>query len=160
MLYIPTQELKFRKMPLYIILAILFFFGYILVDTDKIDDTVSLMAGVVFLLLFFLFYFLSKLKFMIDNEGITHDKFFGKPKELQWTDIKSSELTWHYHGHGASLSWEFISFSGKSLSFNPSYYSRKHLRPLAEALVLKCHEAVIDKRIVNMAKGKFPWYLF
>jgi hypothetical protein len=41
-----------------------------------------------------------------------------------------------------------------------SFYSRKDLRKIAEAVVIKCAKAEIDPRIQNMAEGRFPWYIF
>jgi hypothetical protein len=160
MLPITTQEIKFRKMPLYVIAAILVLFGYILIDTGKLNDTANLVAGGIVLAILLLFYFSSKLNLVIDNDGITQERFFGKVMELPWTNIKTSSLAWHFHGHGANLLWEFTCYEGKNFSITPTYYSRKDVRLLAEAVVLKCKQAVIDKRIINMANGKFPWYIF
>ncbi len=103
---------------------------------------------------------LSKNKLIIDNEGITQQLFFGKLKEFKWKEIRASHLSWIYHVHGASLEWVIVSSSGKSINLQTSSYNRKNMRFIAEAIVEKCPHAKIDKRIINMAEGKFRWYIF
>ena len=94
------------------------------------------------------------------NKKITQQLFFGKQKEMKWNEIKSSLLSWEYNGHGANLGWVITAFSGKTMNLQASFYSRKKIQLIAEALVQKSNKAELDKRIINMADGKFPWYIF
>lgn len=120
-----TQEIRIRKSPLYIIGGILFLFIFILIDTNKIKQKGSLVAAGGLLLFLVIYYLLSKLKLLIDQDGITQQLIFGKKRKIKWSEIKSSSLNWHFHGHGANLSWEITSFSGKPISLQTSFYSRK-----------------------------------
>lgn len=140
--------------------SIYIFLLFILKDSGELlgTDSLPIIIGLaVFLLLYFM---LSKNKLIIDNDEITQQLFFGKQKTLKWNEIKSSNLNWNYHGHSADLSWVLNDFTGKKISIQTSSYSRKKIRIIAEALVEKCPQAVLDERIRNIASGKFPWYIF
>lgn len=160
MLPIERQEFTIRKWPLYFIAAVFLLMLYILNDKGKIDGAAYFAMGGLFLFLV-IYYMLSKCKFIIDDAGITQELFFGKKRELKWNEIVSSNLNWqYYHGHGASLSWDFCGHFRKKISIKTSMYSRKKLRSIAVALIEKSKQAYIDKRIQNVAEGKFPWYIF
>lgn len=159
MIPIERQELTIRRTPLYIIAAVFILLLYILHDTGKIDGAAYFATGG--LLLFFVLYrMLLKNKFIVDNDGITQELFFRKTKEMKWHEIVSSGLNWQYHGHGANLSWNFFDRSGKKISIQAAMYSRNKLRIIATALVEKNQQACIDKRIIKMAEGRFPWFMF
>jgi hypothetical protein len=160
MIPVTRQEISIRKGPLYFIAAVFIVFLWALYDQGKIHEGASLAALIGLLAFLLLYRMLSKNKLIIDNEGITQQLFFGKQKELGWKEIKSSHLSWHYHGHGASLQWDIMPESGKAINLQSSGYNRKSLRIIAEALVEKCPGALIDKRIRNIEEGRFPWYIF
>lgn len=158
-MFIPTYEIIFSKRPAYIIAAVLILFVYIVVADSKTSVQLIASAGTLVLLLM-LFLALSRLKLTIDNNGITQQLFFQKQKELRWEQIIATALVWHYHGHGATLNWEFTVSSGKKFVIVPTFYSRKDLKLIAEVLCEKCVAASIDDKILKMADGKFPWYIF
>lgn len=149
-----------RKGPLYFIAAVFILFIYIVNQSANQTELTTLLAAGGLLLFLLIYYMLSKNKLIIDDEGITQQLFFGKEKRLIWHDIKASNLSWHFHGHGGSLEWSVIPYSGKHISWQTSFYSRSQLQLIAEAIVTKCEMAVIDERIKNVAMGKFPWYIF
>lgn len=159
MLPIETKELTIRKTPLYFIVAVFIVYLYVLEQSGKFTFANYLAAGGMLLLLF-IYYVLTKNKLIIDNDGITQQLFFRKQRELKWNEIKSSKLEWEYHMHGANLGWITTPFIGKAIRFETWFYSRKKLKLIAEALVQKCNTADIDKKIISMAEGKFPWYIF
>ena len=159
MLLIQRQEFTIRKWPLYFIVAVYILLLLFLSDSGKLQDEKLLVifGGLAFLLL--LYFLLTKNKFIIDNDEITQQLFFGKPKVLQWKEIKSSHLNWHFNGHTADLSWSFIEFSGKAINIQTTSYSRKKIKLIAEALIDKSPQAIIDNRLRNIVAGKFPWYI-
>ncbi len=160
MLPIQRQEFTIRKWPLYFVVAVYILLLFILNNTGKLDEEKFLVisAGLAFLLL--LYFLLTKNKLIIDNDEITQQLFFGKPKVLKWKEIKFSYLNWHFDGHTADLSWSFIDFSGKAINIQTSSYSRKKIKLIAEAVIEKCPQAFIDNRLKNITAGKFPWYIF
>jgi hypothetical protein len=161
MLPILRQEITMRKWPLYLLTALFFFIVFIISrDNSNANHTKVLLAVGGLFLFIVLYYFLSKKKIVLDNDSLTIQLFFGKLQELKWKEISAVAFKWHFHGHGASLAWEFIPSSGKKISIQPSFYSRKNLQAIAETLVEKCPQAIIDKRILRIAGGKFPWYIF
>lgn len=160
MLPVQRQEFTIRKWPLYFVVAVYILLLFILNDTGKLQDVKSMIifVGLTFFLL--IYFMLIKNKLIIDNVEITQQLFFGKQKVLKWKEIKSSHLNWNYHGHGADISWSLIDISGKSINIQTSSYSRKKIRIIAETLIKKCPQALIDNRLRNIAAGKFPWYIF
>jgi hypothetical protein len=159
MLIIPTRVIRMRKGPMYVMVIFLLLFVFIAFDRPGLADTEAWIAAGGLALFIVVFYFLGKTRIIIDNERLKFQYFFKKQAVIAWEDMLSTKLGWHYHGHGATIEWEFISRSGKK-TFYPFFYSRKSLQLIAEALMEKCPDAVTDKRIRNMAAGKFPWYLF
>lgn len=160
MLPVIRQEFIPRKWPLYFVGLIFIFLLFILTGTGKLQDVDSLPVIIGLAVFLFLYFMLSKNKLIIDNDEISQQLFFGKQKVLKWNEIRSSHLNWHYHGHSADLSWEFIDFSGKKISIQTSSYSRKNIRLIAGVLVEKSPQAVLDERIQKIASGIFPWYIF
>ena len=160
MLPVIRQEFTPRKWLLYFVGLVYILLLFIFANTRKLTepDSLPLLIGLgIFLVVY---YMLSKNKLIIDNDELTQQLFFGKQKVLKWREIRSSHLNWHYHGHGADLTWEFIDLTGKKISIQTSSYSRKKIRIIAGILVEKCPQADLDERIRRIASGKFPWYIF
>lgn len=157
---IERQEFTVRKWPLYFVAALFVVFIYVIGKTGRQNDITSLLAAGGVMLFLFVYYMLSKSKLIIDNDGITQQLFLGKQKEILWKELTASSFQWHYHGHGASLQWEFTSITGKKIGFQSSGYSRTILREIAIALMGKRPDIVTDKRILRIAAGDFPWYIF
>ena len=149
-----------RKSPLFIAAMVFFFFVLILIDrTDLISMKTYL--GLVGLVLFsLLYYLLGKVKIILDNPGISFQYPLKKDVHIPWPEIIKSKLQWDFDMHGGNAYWTFSLLAGKTTGFSPSFYSRKSLRLIAEALIIKCPNAQFDKRILKMSEGKFPWYLF
>ena len=160
MLSVQRQEFTIKKWPLYFVVTIYIGLLFILNDTGKLQDEKSIIIFSALPVFLFIYFMLLKNKLVIDNDEITQQLFFGKHKVLKWKEIKSSHLNWHYHGHSADLSWSFIDFSGKVINIQTSSYSRKKIKFIAEVLIEKSPQAVIDSRLKNIAAGKFPWYIF
>ena len=154
------EEITVRKGPPYFVGSIFVVLFFILNDTGKLHETDSLLVAAGFLLFIFIYYLLSRNKLILDKECITHHLFFGKQKVIKWKELQSTSLVWDNHGYGTNLSMDFVNYSGKKMSLQTSFYSRKSLKIIAEALIDAASHVTIDKRIVNIAKGEFPWYIF
>ena len=159
MLQIQRQEFKIRKWPLYFVVAVYILMLFILNETGKLKDVDSIIIFGVIAILFLLYFMLIKNRLIIDNDEITLQLFFGKQKIIKWKEIKASHLNWHFNGHSADLSWSFIDFSGKSINIQTSSYSRNTIKQIAEILIEKCPQALIDSRLKDIAAEKFPWYI-
>ncbi len=154
------EEIKVKKWPFIIFIALYLLFFLFVINVKLIEDSLKWIVAGSILFIVVLSYIVMKVKIVIDNTGIVQQILIGKQKELEWQDIKSTRINWEINIHGAELSWDFIGASGKTLRINPSYYSRRNLKMIAEALLSKCAHADLDKRIFQMAEGKFPWYIF
>ena len=154
------EEIKVRKWPFIIFLALYLLFVLYVIDVKSIEDSLKWILAGSLLFITVLFYVVINNKIIIDNKGIVQQILIGKQKDLEWIDIKSTKINWDINIHGGELSWEFIGISGKTIKINPSYYSRRNLKQIAEALLSKCDHADLDIRIFEMAEGKFPWYIF
>ena len=159
-MFIQRQEFTIRKWPLYFVAAVYILMLFIFYDSGKLNEPSSLILLVSLALFGLLFFMLSKNKLVIDNDEITQHLFFGKQKVIKWKTLQSSVLNWHYHGHGADLSWSFTDEEGKTINIQTTAYSRNKLKAIAEALIAKAPQAVTDKRLKEIAAGKFPWYIF
>jgi hypothetical protein len=161
MLAIEPHLIKIRMKPLYIIAAI--FFLFVLAIPNK-PEQVSFKNGLLLgALLFFILigYLLSKTTIVLENNGLTISRIFSKTTTLFWNEIRVSKLSWQVDGgHTANIYWQFIADGNKKISIQPSFYTRKDLRMIAELLIEKSPGAKIDPRIRKIADGKFPWYLF
>lgn len=156
---IQRQEFTIRKWPLYFVVAVYILLLLILNYTGKFDEEKLLVISAALAFLLLIYFMALKNKLIIDNDEITQQLFFGKPKVLKWKEIKSSHLNWHFNGHTADLSWSFIDFSGKAINIQTSSYSRKKIKIIAEVLIEKSPQAIIDNRLRNIVAGKFPWYI-
>lgn len=154
------EEIKVRKWPFLILLGFYLVFVVYIIDVTSTEVSLKWILAGSLLFIAVLFYVVINNKIIIDNKGIVQQIFFGKQKDVEWTNIKSSKMNWDFTFHGGELSWELIDMYGNIIRINPSYYSRKNLKLLAGALLRKCAHADLDKRIFEMTEGKFPWYIF
>ena len=116
---------------------------------------ILLIPGIILLVIWFLF---SKVNMTIDNAGMNYKTMFSNQSFL-WKDVTRTYLKYRHEGKSKQLYWYFEVFD-KDYKMAISFYSRKSLQTIADAVVLKCTKAEIDTRIMNMAAGKFPWYIF
>jgi hypothetical protein len=160
MIPIETQLIQIRKWPLYIMAAVFFLFVFIVFDKPEHGSAknYSIVGGLILFTLFY--FFLSRTKIILDNEGITVSHIFIKSINVKWNEIKASDISWQIEGHTANIYWTIISDNNKKITLQPSFYSRKNLLLIAEILIEKSPAARIDNRIRKIADGKFPWYLF
>ncbi len=81
-------------------------------------------------------------------------------KEILWKDVFKSEFSVTPTNATLLISWDIIAYSGDKINIFIGKYPRRDMRTIANALITRCPEALIDKTITNMAAGKFPWYIF
>lgn len=144
---------------LFFVLAVLLLFTMAIVDKANISlDDYLCLAFLIILVVFFT-YLPTLTQLEIYNEGFTKKELF-KTREFFWEDVQSAELDWHFHMHGVNLFMKFRFYNGKDYLFPLTFYSRKNIQILCEAIVSACPDAKISDKIKNMAEGKFPWYIF
>ena len=132
---------------------------YGIVATQKPSNDANLVFGIVFILMFLLLFLFRKTSISIDNEGITSTNAF-RIKQVLWKDITKTYLKYQHHGKSGSVYWLFETGTARSFKFSTSFYSRKSLRTIAEAVITKCSGAEIQDKIIRMSEGRFPWYIF
>jgi len=107
-----------------------------------------------------LFYFVvSRLKIILDDEGFEIHYLIRKDR-IRWDSIIKSKISFEVEGHSGDVKWIFQTKEEKTYSFSPSFYSRTNIQKIAEILVEKSLQADISNKVKQMAKGKFPWYIF
>jgi len=159
MIFPGTQIITPRKSPAVTIGVVLVAIILLLPSRPEFASLKVYLCGIILLVFGALYFSLSKTYIILGNDDITFKLSFKKEKIISWNQINSSRLEWHLHSHTADLSW-IIFYNNTMISFQPSYYGRKDLTLIAEALIIKCPALIIDKRIKNISQGIFPWYLF
>ena len=114
--------------------------------------------GIPAIIIIIIWYLFSKSSITIDNEGLHYKTIFSDQSFL-WKDVTRTYLKYRHQGKSKQLYWYFEVFE-KDYRMSMSFYSRKSLQTIADAVVIKCTKAEIDPKIENMAAGKFPWYIF
>jgi len=164
MLPISTTYLKARKWPLLVLYIVI---GapaawLALQKDDSYDPQQKVFIFILFalthLLILFFWYVASQIEIQIYNDSLIYKTAF-KTKEIAWRNITESELEFHFHSHGGRAQWNIVS-PEKIIKIDPTYFSRKDTRMIAEVLVDKCRSAKISDNVKAMANGKFPWYVF
>ena len=160
MIPITHQEFSARKWPLLLIFGPLGAFLFTLKPEENKSNFSIDFVLTGFILIIAIFYFvLTKLRITIDNEGLEMKMLF-KTETVSWNEITKSNLSFEFHGHTGDVKWVFERFPKKTFSFSPTFFSRKDLQQIAEALVSKKPNAHISEKVRRMSKGKFPWYIF
>ena len=158
--FVFRQELLARKWPLGI-MAVLFAMGVAFLSSTQVGGSAQVdFLWLIFALFVSVFYLaLSRLKIIIDNNGLEMQMLFRK-EQLQWDSVITSKLSFEFSGRTADVKWIIAKNDGKPFSFSPTFFSREQLRQVATALVNKSASAQISPKIQNMAEGNFPWYIF
>jgi hypothetical protein len=158
-MFLGTQIIKPRKLPAIIIGGSMIAIILLVPARSEFDALKLYLSGLILLIFGALYLMLSKVYIVLANDGITFKLAHRKEQIISWQQITSTKLQWDFTIHSAEPSW-VIFYDDTQINFQPSYYKRKDLRPIAEALILKCPALITDKRIKKIAEGKFPWFLF
>lgn len=110
----------------------------------------------VILLIFWIAF--RKTQITIDNEGLSYKSIFTS-KQFAWGDVNKTYIKYKSHGKSGNHYWFFELINGR-FKFTTGLYSRRSLQQIAQAVMEKCKNAQVEDRILNMAEGKFPWYIF
>lgn len=159
-MFVQHQVISIRQTPLFIMAILFFLFVFFAFDRPDLEKIKFNLASGGFIFFGIIYYILSKTKIIIDNTGITFQYFIRKSFSVAWQDIAESKLEWEFDIHSGNILWKLFFSNRKPHSFQSSFYSRKNLRILAESMIIKCPNAILDKRIRKMAEGKFPSYIF
>ena len=159
---IATSYLSARKWPL-LIVYLLIAFPFVLVKLlSSVDDSKNNLYIIFILfthlLVLLLWYAIKKLEIQVYEQSIVYKTLFYK-RELDWNDIIAVDLHFGFAGQHTHVKWIF-STPQRSIIIDPSYFSRKDNRFLAEVVMDRCSSAHISASIKSMAGGKFPWYVF
>jgi hypothetical protein len=158
MLPIETTTLRPRLWPFFLIIAagiLLFFFSS---QKNNSQHLIWFEIGfIVFVLV--LWFLLSRANIVVDDSGLVHKNIF-TTKEIAWDGVVKSYIKYRHYGKSGSYYWHFENSNGEKARFSIKLYSRSSLRVIAEAVIMKCKNADIEQRILNMAEGQFPWYIW
>lgn len=144
---IQSQTIKARGWVfLVIVIGILILFALSLKDKPKVTG-IDYFCFVFLTMLAFFFAYLPELtRLEIYNDGFTKKELF-KDRDFLWEDILLVELDWYFHMHGANLLMKFKFNNSKEYLFPLTFYSRKNIQILCEAIVSACPEANISEKI-------------
>ena len=158
MLPIQTTHLRPRKFIFLIPLA--FCIGlFIIVGTQKnLPAEVELIFLIPLAILLLIWIVYRRILLTIDNEGLTYKSIF-TTKRFAWNEVQKTYIKYKSHGKSGSHYWFFELTNGR-FKFSTGLYSRRSLQHVAQAVIEKCNNAQAEDRILNMAEGKFPWYMF
>jgi len=160
MVPVATQIFYARKSPLavLIVIASAMLLLLILHPAGK-KSALLFLALFIGLVVVFLYFLLNKISLTINNDGLEYKTAF-RTKNLLWREVTASRLNFEFHGHSGDIFWLFNLNNSRDLKFSISFFSRKELRAIAEAVVAKCCNTCVSKKIQQMSQGKFPWYIF
>ena len=154
---IPTTTIKPRSwFFLVVLLLIMATYQFALRSVEPNEARyILLLPALLVIIIWFLF---QRTSITFGNEGIMYKTVFAT-RTFQWEDVTRTYLRFKHRGKSGNMQWRFDLFE-KRHHISISFYRRKELQLLAEAVVEKCRQAEIDPRITGMATGKFPWYIF
>lgn len=118
--------------------------------------SLALLSGIIGVL-FLIFTFKNEL--IINDQGIISKNLL-KTRELNWQQIQA--ITFHFVWHGKSGHHEigFINANQKqNIIVVANYYNRSQLKEIAQLITTK-YQGNVSPKIIQMAEGIFPWYLF
>ncbi|MFL5742523.1 MAG: hypothetical protein ACJ75B_20030 [Flavisolibacter sp.] len=154
----PDQTLHPRKwpaaIPLVLALALVIFFS-----PQQKDFSIAYMSGFLILLSLFMYFFLSGSSITMTEAGFVQKNLF-RSTEVFWRDVSKTYIKYRHHGKSGSYFWYFEDRNENKKRFSIKLYSRSSLQTFARVVASKCKMAITDERIINMAEGNFPWYIF
>ncbi len=160
---IPIGENVFRprkSLSIFIASTLLFLSVLFKLNLEKEWLTLLLTTSIIFFCIgLFEFVVNSKIRLMINDEGITYKTILIR-RFANWSEIES--ISHHFVWQGKSMHLEFAvktSNPKKSFQFITHYYSRNSLQQICSLLHNKIPNKVNDK-IQQMSEGKFSWYVF
>jgi len=159
MLPVFTQIFYARKWPILIIFIVIALPFIILKLQDGGNKAINIFLLIDAAFCILLFTWAKYMSITVDNEGIEYRIIF-KKISVPWKEIQLTKLAFEFHGKSGDFIWHFISNQNKVINFSTGYFSKNDLRLIAEVVVSKCPEHVIQGKIKEVSQGKFPWYVF
>jgi hypothetical protein len=158
MLPIQTTYLRPRGFIFLIPLALCIALFIIVGTQTNVPKEVELIFLIPLVILLIFWIGFKKTLITIDNEGLSYKSIFST-KQFAWIDVQRTYIKYKSHGKSGSHYWFFELINGR-FKFITGLYSRRSLQQIAQAVMEKCKNAQVKDRILNMAEGKFPWYIF
>ncbi len=149
-IYVKKGLLLIFLVPLLFIMVLQIYFQFI--APLLIFGSIILFAGALF------YYLLRKRKIIIDSNGITNQLLFKKDQYITWESITESSIEWYSTIIYTSFQWEFRDHSNTKVSIMMYNHSGKDLQQIAETLMKQCPGIRFDKKIRDLANGKYPLY--
>lgn len=157
----PIFIAKARTLPAVIIAGcfeILWLLMYLSYYKTAMSITIFIYTEIGILLFFSIFYMaLTKNKLILNNEGLTYKSAFAS-RSIKWEIIKKSKIDLNIQL--STITWEFISVEGKIFYLPLGFFRRRDYQRVAEELLMNTMGIECSDQIYNIAKGKFPWYMF
>jgi hypothetical protein len=139
-----------------LVLAVIIFIFF---SPQHNDATMIVVCGFLVLAALFMRILLASVRIIMDDSGLNHKTLF-RSRTVAWKNISKTYLRYRHHGKSGGHYWFFEDADEKRLRFPLRLFSRRSLQELAAFTVAKRKEAIFDERILNMAEGRFPWYIF
>jgi hypothetical protein len=157
---LPIQTTHLRPRKFIFLIPLIFCVGlFIIVGAQK---SPSIEVELIFLIplgiLLIIWTAYRRIILTIDNEGLTYKSIFST-KQFAWNEVQRTYIKYKSHGKSGSHYWFFELVNGR-FKFSTGLYSRRSLQQVAQAVLEKCTTAQVEDRILNMAEGRFPWYMF
>ena len=157
---LPVSTQIFRARKFLLVIPLVLSFGILLITKmDRGGEYFPIFLVLSIGIFFFMWLALQKVSLEINDEGLRYASIF-KKEAIRWKDVSTSYIKYRHHGKSGSHYWYFETWEGKKIRFRASLFSRDNLQALANALLQKSSTAMIDDKILRMAEGTFPWYIF
>ena len=128
---------------------------------DKFDKRLLILLAAWLVLSVVLYVLCRTTQIHIDDERFTYRSPYGKKFIVRWAEIKLSSLEITPQGLNTIMfHWKFETFAGKEVNIELGYFSRTNMRQFAKQTILRTKGALLSPTIYQIAKGKFPWYIF
>jgi hypothetical protein len=156
--FVREMILRPRKWPAFIPLGMALVI-FLFLNQQRHDLWVILFSSALLAVSAFLYYALSRLTIRINQEGLSYRGLFST-RDLRWNDVIKTYIKYRYYGQSGSYYWYFEHSGGKRVRFSLRLFSRPQLRSIACMVMEKCPGAQVQDKILMMADGEFPWYIF
>lgn len=159
MLLQASYTFRARLWPIWIIALVLVGPFLLLFIHDPQDKRIHFLLILPILICVALFIIEQYHKIYIDDQILQVQTILNK-KAIRWKSITRSYISWHIDIHTAAPLWHFESTEHNNFFITFGYFSRNDMQIIAQQLIDKAPKARIDDKVINMAHGKFPWYVF
>ncbi len=152
--------LKARKGPVWILFGIMggpWIFVLASDPRDRVAPAFLVLAGLFCLVLLVMSRYIT---IYLDNEKMVVSDAVRR-RTVFWSEVYASSIEWSVEGlHGARPVWLFRLKNGAQVDLTLGYYSRADMTLLARFLLDRLKGAALSPKVLAIAEGRFPRYLF